>query len=52
MNDICRYFNQQLKDQRIKFWLQFVLFGFMKNLSRRFFASLPIKSKSFMQYTG
>ena len=23
-----------------------------KNLSRRFFASLPIKSKSFMQYAG
>jgi len=25
---------------------------FMKKLSRRFFASLPLKSKSFMQYAG
>jgi len=72
MNDICTYFNQLCKNQRIKFRLQFVLFGFMNNLASHLersplihsygyesasdrpncFASLPIKSKPFMQYTG
>jgi len=118
MNDNYKYYNQELKVQRITIRSRFVLFGFMnsltshlersplihsygygyfghpalrpmgqpyvcsnmlpaylsagdrptwllvsslrltpvgacaKNLSRRFFASLPIKSKSFMQYAG
>ena len=72
MNDICRYFNQLPKEQRIKFRLLFVLFGFMNKLASHLerpplihsygyasagdrptcFASLPIKSKSFMQYAG